>query len=40
MSWETEADFSFMFSTVQKALKDTYQPCSISTLVAEKDEAI
>ena len=29
-----------MFSAVQKALKYTNQPCSVSMLIAEKDEAI
>ena len=33
---KTEADFYFIFSAMQKALKDTYQPCSISILVAKK----
>ena len=35
-----EADFSFKFSAVQKALKDTNKPCYISILIVEKDEAI
>ena len=37
---KTEADFSFMFSAVQKALRDINQPCSVSMLIAEKNEAI